>query len=306
MTTLTWVGGGNNRANNPQDWSPAQSPSLGDTLIMPDGGTMNIVDNGLAGNQLQVGSTQASGLITSTLNLSHHAVVSVNQPQFTNGSWTTDLNIRGSAALTIDAPLGTAPVNDREFNVNLSHNANVTSSFDLNFSTLNVAGHGELTNNGQVGLAATHAVIDSNVVGSGSFDLLSLPSFMGLDAIGFLEFGGSVSRDQTVTLGGASHSFVEQWDTLQVDEPKKFHASVMMQQHAEVELVGLLRATSYTFDNDLLKIFSDNKVIDDVHLTNQASTFEVSSDGSNVYLTQPGFSESPSSATPLPLHMGSV
>ncbi len=47
-TSLTWVGGGDNLASDPTDWSPAVAPAPGDTLTMPSG-TMNLVDNALAG-----------------------------------------------------------------------------------------------------------------------------------------------------------------------------------------------------------------------------------------------------------------
>ena len=41
MAMLTWVGGGNNRVDNPRDWSPSGVPQVGDTLQMTSG-LMNI------------------------------------------------------------------------------------------------------------------------------------------------------------------------------------------------------------------------------------------------------------------------
>ena len=112
MATLTWVGGGNNNANNSQDWSPAQVPAPGDTLTMPDG-TMNISGNDLQGNTLQVGTTQSS-LVTTTsnLNLSDSATVAISQPLVTNGgNFVTNIDSKGGNTLSLDAPTGIAPIN---------------------------------------------------------------------------------------------------------------------------------------------------------------------------------------------------
>ena len=38
MTDRTWLGGGNNNARNPNDWSPTGAPQPGDILSMPNGG----------------------------------------------------------------------------------------------------------------------------------------------------------------------------------------------------------------------------------------------------------------------------
>jgi hypothetical protein len=82
VATLTWVGGGNNRASNPNDWSPAQVPGPGDVLMMPMSDTMNIADMDLAGDTLDIVSPEPSapGGVTTSLNLSHHAQVSIDQP----------------------------------------------------------------------------------------------------------------------------------------------------------------------------------------------------------------------------------
>ena len=64
-TTLTWVGGGSNKASNPKDWAnPNGSPGVpqpGDTLLVPTGdqqvfSTINISGNDLAGDTLSFGS----------------------------------------------------------------------------------------------------------------------------------------------------------------------------------------------------------------------------------------------------------
>jgi hypothetical protein len=45
MTTRTWIGGGNNRADNPNDWAPNGVPQPGDMLragVDGSGTVMNV------------------------------------------------------------------------------------------------------------------------------------------------------------------------------------------------------------------------------------------------------------------------
>ena len=87
--TLTWVGGGNNLASNPADWSPALKPQPGDSLVMGSG-TMNLSGKALAGD---------------TLSIRPGANVTIN----TIGNATLDLsNTTPGAAININAdPAGT-------------------------------------------------------------------------------------------------------------------------------------------------------------------------------------------------------
>ena len=52
MTARTWIGGGDDRANNPADWSPTGVPQAGDFLLMPPTTTMSVQGNDLAGDRL--------------------------------------------------------------------------------------------------------------------------------------------------------------------------------------------------------------------------------------------------------------
>ena len=53
MTNRTWIGGGNNKASNPRDWSPNGAPQAGDTLTISSG-TMTVSGNDLKGDSLNV------------------------------------------------------------------------------------------------------------------------------------------------------------------------------------------------------------------------------------------------------------
>jgi hypothetical protein len=53
MTNRTWIGGGNDKASNPNDWSPTGAPQPGDTLTISSG-TMYVSDDNLAGDTLDL------------------------------------------------------------------------------------------------------------------------------------------------------------------------------------------------------------------------------------------------------------
>lgn len=57
----TWVGGGNNKASNPNAWSPRGAPQPGDTLSMTQG-TMKLAGNALAGDTLSVSGPAGSAV----------------------------------------------------------------------------------------------------------------------------------------------------------------------------------------------------------------------------------------------------
>jgi hypothetical protein len=113
MATLTWVGGGGNKASNPQDWSPTGAPQSGDTLqVVPPGScTMNVRGDALAGDAPQVSTSV-------TLNLSHDAAV------------TADINPNLSTPPTVDL---TANLGRGVSTFNLSE-AEVSAPIDINLA----------------------------------------------------------------------------------------------------------------------------------------------------------------------------
>ena len=134
-------------------------------------------------------------------------------------------------------------------------------------------------------LRGVQALITPDVLGIGS---ISVGSAQGV--AGSIEFGHSVSRGQDVSVSGDLGQGLA--GSLQIDKPREFDASVVMQLKSKVDLVGLAKADSYTFENDMLSIFGGNRLIDRLKLTNNGS-FEgephdlvVSKSGSDVWLTQ--------------------
>ena len=294
MTDRTWLGGGNNNARNPHDWSPTGAPQPGDTLSMVNGGTMNVRDDDLAGNAVHVGDSAGR---QETFNLSHHALLAVVQNVDT-GSETT-VNVHGRDTLRFSSIFPSGP----QLTVNLDHHARLTASFNMVFGSLTVNGDdkAKLINDENDSLSGVHTVITPDVLGIGSF---KAGTAQGVG--GFLEFGHSVSRDQGVTVSGDPERRLA--TVLKIDKPREFHAAVTMQAKTETDLVGLAKADSYTFENDMLKIFSGNRLIDRLRLTNdgtfigQPHDLVVSKSGSDVFLTQAGLTSPPIGSTMLPLH----
>jgi hypothetical protein len=294
MTDRTWLGGGNNNARNPNDWSPTGAPQSGDTLSMING-TMNVRDDDLAGNAVHVGDPITSG--QDTFNLSHHAVLAVVQNQFTSSETTVNVSGRDTLRFSSTFPSGSQVI------ANLDPHARLTASFDMVFGGLTVNGDAgaKLINDQSDTLRGVQALITPDVLGIGS---ISVGSAQGV--AGSIEFGHSVSRGQDVSVSGDLGQGLA--GSLQIDKPREFDASVVMQLKSKVDLVGLAKADSYTFENDMLAIFAGHRRIDQLKLTNDG-TFEgqphdlvVSKSGTDVFLTQAGLTSPPIGSTMLPLH----
>ncbi len=85
---------------------------------------------------------------------------------------------------------------------------------------------------------------------------------------GNLTFGTSVASTQTVDISG----FVGVADQgkVTVEDPARFQALVNLHAGAgEIDLIGLAQADSYTYQRDMLTIYSGNKIIDTLRLTDQ-------------------------------------
>lgn len=88
----TWVGGGNNKASNPKDWSPRGAPQPGDSLNMTNG-TMKLAGNALAGDTLSVTGPAGS---TVTIDAMHGAELHLS----TLGLPTVNVDVHGVLDLT--------------------------------------------------------------------------------------------------------------------------------------------------------------------------------------------------------------
>lgn len=290
MTSRTWIGGGNNSAHNPNDWSPNGVPQPGDALNLQTG-VMNARGDDLAGNTLIIHPSQTP--VATMLNLSHHANVSVDIGREAVAQVT--INVEGTATLRTNNEFPSGAT----FIVNLADHASLTSSFNMVFSSA-VVGGGEdsrVVNSGANSILGSNLTIDPRVKGHGSFTVGSAQSIGGQ-----LEFGGSVSRGQDVSVSGDPERLVV--SHVQVDDPDNFHGAVTLNPFGEVDLRGLTNADSYQFENDMLSIYSGSDVIEKLRLATPppaSGTFNLS-----VSQTATGVAvdrgSSNASGTVLPLH----
>ena len=257
MTSKTWFGGGNNNANNANDWSPYGAPQPGDTLDM-QAGVMNIRGKDLAGDTLVIG--KASTSTTETLNLSNHASATLDLAQFSTDKVTA--NISGLDALTVNTEFP----NTVQLTVNIADYSTLIGGFHMVFASVAVNGGtgSRLVNNGTIGFVGTSSKIDTSVQGNGTIHASTAQS-----RAAEVEFGGSVSHGQNVEVFGdpgrrlLSH--------VQIDQPSEFKGSVALGAFGEVDLKGLSNADSYQIKQDMLSIYSGSHVIEALRLTNPSN-----------------------------------
>ena len=144
MATNTWIGGGNNKSSNPDDWSLGRVPQPGDTLVMTQG-VMNVAGDDLAGDALSFSHTVNSENIEINTSAAARLNLQGQLVPFTN----VDVNVHGTLMFTADV-VG--------FFLSSSH---------LNFSggTIHFIGSNTFTGDNQV--------FDDSLVGSGTVNLAS-------------------------------------------------------------------------------------------------------------------------------------
>jgi hypothetical protein len=328
-----WIGGGNNQASNPMDWSPqgAPQPSDGSLQVIASAGspqpaTMNIRGNDLAGVPLTVYGD------TLTANLSHRAVVSSGVGGYGGGgnavfnvSQRSELAVvtnRGSATVNLsqnsnlnaDAEYGsgiTANISGNDtfhaiigspfgtFTANLDQGARLSGTFSGRGSsslTINGGARSTLDNNGD-SFAAQRTRLNVDVSGSGT-----ITTFHASGEV--LEFVKSVGPHQSV--------FAD--NLVKVDQPNQFAANITLASPQNppagsaatsgIDLSGLANADSYTFKNDMLNIWSGNKIIDTLRLHNSTTYgFDVVQTSGSVNVVA---LTSPDQVLPgaLPIHVG--
>lgn len=271
--TTTWTDNTHDdQASNPLNWSPTGTPKPGDTLLLPGGSMIDIQDNDLRGDPLTLSGNDTSPV---TLNLSHHARVTLNGTA--NGPGTSAqapiiFNVQGSDTLdfTLSA-LRAAPTT-----INLEARATLSGSIAMgagNQLTIDGAKHSRYVNSGVDDLSGSNAVIETRVTGSGTFNLS--PGLRVLELLpAFLEFGGSVSSGQTVTLNGTfagpgPSRFGSVGSTVQIEDPHAFHGTVDFLGCSFADLVSLAGADSWSYKNDMLLIFNERgRTIDKLHVNN--------------------------------------
>jgi hypothetical protein len=193
------------------------------------------------------------------------------------------INVFGTTEMELSPPGGgTSPVT-----VNLEAHSEWIGGFsEAPFSSIRVNGPGSFDN--KASTVNGSAIIGSNVVGTGTFNVQAAHSH------GKLEFMHSVSAGQAVTVSPGIYA-PGQISVLQVDDPSRYHASTVL-GYGEIILEGM-KATSYSLKNGLMSLFNGDRVIDAMKLSVNiatyygANSFGVSQVGSGVVLhaDQPGY-----------------
>ncbi len=302
MATRTWKGGGDNKASSPHDWRDVGIPQPGDTLTIasqhhPASYTINIHGYDLAGNWLTIGSpfgprTRAIVPVTGMVNTD--ATFNLSQRSSLNLTVDTGAHV-GSASAVINIAandIGYVWLTNNESPVTVNLGAGTQWLGSLTMGFFGQPAHGLTTVNGGVGSAFSNgasaigydnaAVINTDVAGYGSFDLTAnLPGSRPK-----LEFAYSVSANQSVTDQGV----------VQIDRPDLFQGAITLKSlqppdynpaaavlPAEIDLMGLATADSYSFQNDMLSIFAGNSVIDTLRLHDATTNgFAVQKDADSV------------------------
>ena len=247
MTDRRWIGGSNNNASDANNWSPTGAPQPGDMLTMSTG-TMNITDNDLRGDLLTI-----AGVSPVTINIAGIA----------------SLKLADSGPSLVIGPRSPATIS-------MSSRSALFGNFSMSNEDLTISGNDRtaLVNNGTDSLSGSVTTIAPDVLGHGGFIVQSVGSSRAAFP-GSLEFGGFVSAGQSVELTGAvAGPFREPFDgTLKLDKPQQFLGAVDLHDLSLVDLVGLAKADSWSYQHDLLFIFNPHGgPIDILHVVSDASS----------------------------------
>jgi hypothetical protein len=267
MANKTWLGGGNNEASNPNDWSPAGVPTFADGMTMTHG-TMNIDALSLGANPEFAGVRNNTGLITSgnvMINLSNGAGADVGID-----SGHTTINVQGTDNLFV------VPLNGGSTTADLAAHSEWVGGFTAITGPLTIRGPGIFDSNASLSVPPVDNGVFNSAQGvqggSSAFgpDVVTINSdIIGTTPLvayngGTLALGGSVSSQVTIPLG-ADPPTAPNPGILEIDHPKQFLGTVQLAL-GEIDLNGLARADSYTYQNDLLSIFDGKSVIDTLSL----------------------------------------
>jgi hypothetical protein len=233
MPNRTWIGGGNNKASNPNDWSPTGAPQAGDSLILPQG-VINISANDLKGDTLSIppGSDNIEPI---EINTSKNARLNLAAPGSRPNFSPIDVNVDGKLRFTAD----------------------IVALDKLSFSGGTIQFIGSSTFSGST------QVFDDRLAGSGTLNLISATHFNE-----HTEINGKVGRGLTFNLRGGGPPFT----SLQIDDPSEFHAvidfapAVAPAGFGYVAFMGL-HVTRADLRNDMLRMFDGNKLVDTTRLS---------------------------------------
>ena len=303
VVNRAWLGGSNNQASNPNDWSPTGAPAPGDTLsIAANAAAIGVSGNDLAGDTLTLTGDGDVAYF-------YAADATVLVQNITRGDSSApiaeNLNLYGTNSLTFIAAQGNNPNVDPDGDggsvdaVNMAEGAVWNGTFTLNRSmsihwgyigsklTINGA-QGSVFNNDGTSTVGDSATIGVNVSGTGSFNFA--PD--AFSPTSTLEFKGSVSAGQTVAMSTL------QQDTLILDNPAAFAGTIALTNGSEViDLKNLSAADSCSYAGNVLSIYARNTLIESLNISS-SSPVQVEKTTSDLYVLQGANDQSLGSALP--------
>jgi hypothetical protein len=292
MTTFTWVGGGDNDSvYNPDNWSPADEPQPGDSLIFING-TASMKGGDLGGNFLQMGfyssfTPPQPVSATPVLNVSRGAMLNVAVSSTFGTSNSSTINVKGHDTLNI---LGDTSPNfgPTRLQINLGPHALLEGSLSTFNERVTIDGAGKFENNDS-SLAIGTIKIMPDMIGTGHTSI---------DLFANVELGGAVCRHQ-------AFSFDAIGATLTIDHPDQFHGSISGPTDSTfrdntINLLGV-HADNYSITDDMLRLYDGNTLVDRLHFNDTASSTFVWQGPSGIVIGM-NPSSVPADLVPLPAH----
>ncbi|HQT78072.1 MAG: hypothetical protein B7Z80_12505 [Rhodospirillales bacterium 20-64-7] len=245
-TTLTWLGGGDNLASDPNDWSPTGTPAPGDTLLL-NTGTINLVGDILAGSTVSVDNHQADVGINVTGNATLNLLEGSPEP----ANATVDVAITAGSTLALTAFVA--------------------------LSTLLTNG-GTIAFDGTNTFAAFKTVFDDDLTGSGTIQLSS-----GNAAGENMEINGAVGSGLTFQIQSGASDADLIIDKPQ-DFAGLIKLTPVPVTLGHIEFAGL-HATNATLSNGILQLYDGNTLVDTVRFDNANQAVQLEQAAQGVFLT---------------------
>ena len=196
----------------------------------------------------------------------------------------TTIHVSGTDTLVVGSDFDATAI------VDLAKNATWIGHIDVGYSGASMFINGPSSavfeNDSPLSLTSgTTVTIGVNVTGNGK-----IGAFQGTTT-----FERAVGSGQQVDVAGG---------TVIIDEPKQFSASTNYGGGGAIDLVGLAKADSYTFQNDMLSIYNGKKIIDTLKLTDSTQYgIEVQKTSTGVSLLAYADAAHTPIGTPLPIHI---
>jgi hypothetical protein len=287
MVTRSWIGGfSNDSLYTAADWSPAGTPAPGDALRMGNG-TASLDGGNLAGDMLAIDADASPAQpYTATVNLSGGAELSALVSHTALVQQQVMFNVAGQTTLNLQVQANSLA--NTTITENIAPDSTLSGSFPANGHgpsvTVNAAdGTAHFANTGDSGIANGVAVVNADVIGTGSFTALPFSGIMFMDSVG---------TGQTVNSDG--------FDRITISRPDLFQGLVNFAGGPTntIDLLGVA-ADSYSYQDDMLSLYQGGQVVDTLRLHADSSQFQVTESARGVSVSGlPG--SPPSGAVVLP------